>query len=197
MTIGNDIELHGRLTALAGRAALGIALAISWCSLISGDALAGTSLSANSQQSAPQLQTGQSQFQPFGLAQPNPQPLAIRDAKLKHPNHRLRIHNLCSKTVEIVVRYQDSQRSWLMQAGGRIPGKTSRYLTSSTSQPLGVSQKVLYYYATSPDSELVWSGSGSHQYYFEGQILNMRIHYSALDVLDDYSLFILCAAETP
>ncbi len=199
MSGDNSIKLQWRLAALTGRAAAGIALAIGGCSLlISGDALAGASFSASSQQSGSQLPIQQSQaFQTFSLAQQKPQLLAIRDAKLKHPNHRLRIHNLCHKTVDVVVRYQDPQLNWLIQDGGIIPGKQSRYLTSSSSQILGLSNKLLFYYATSPDSDLVWSGNGSHPYSFGSKILNMRLHYSAIDILDDYSLFILCAEDSP
>lgn len=201
MTIVNGIELHRRLATVVGRTVAGIALATGWCSLMSSNTLAEAPPSMGSHQSRAQSEAWQPQAllfpdsPTFSWAQQHPQQLAIRNAKLKVPNHRLRIHNLCSQTVEVVVRYQDHQQNWLIQGGTIIPAKHSRYLTSLSSQILDLSSKLLYYYATSPDSDLVWSGNGSHQYAWGEQTLNMRLHYAAIDVLDDYSLFILCAVD--
>lgn len=194
MTIANGIKLGWRLSR--------IALAAGYFSLASEYALAlvNQEFSHHSRGDAEQydmsLVSHPPAFRTFSPVNYPSQPLAIRKAKPKKQHHRLLIHNLCTKTVEIAVRYQDLQQRWTTQGDSLIPGKTSRYLTSPLSQTIGISNKLLYYYATSPDLDLVWSGSGSHQYVVGEQTLNMRIHYASVDVLDDYSLFILCAVDS-
>lgn len=142
------------------------------------------------------LRTARAVPTPLVSEQPQsfPASLAIRDAKSTTPNRKLRLHNLCSQTVDLVIRYQSPTGKWITQRSRSLPGKHSRdFISTSSPQALRLSNKLLYYYATSPDSDLVWSGYGRNQHVFEQQILDMRIHYSSVDVLGDYSLFILCA----
>lgn len=183
-----------RLVAMASPAIAGIAIVAGCFSLASGDALSVETFRhrrSNHVASASHPHTSQAP-QPFSPAQPHPQQLAIRKAKPTNASHRLRVHNICPQTIEIAVRYQDPQQAWVTQGWLNVPGRSSRYLTSASSQVLGLSQRVMYYYAKALQSDLVWSGNGSHQYLLEQQVLNMRIHYAAVDVLGDYSLFILC-----
>ncbi len=196
----NHIKLGWRRVVIAST---GIAIATGCCNLVPNKALALTQNQLNAQTlneaepQAPMSASHNPALPAFRSANHALlQRLALRKAKPTNHGHKLRLHNLCSKTVEIVVRYQDPQQTWRTQGGVTIIGKTSRYLTTSSSQPLELASKRLYYHGTSPNSELVWNGNGSHQYIFGEQVLNMRIHYAATDILDDYSLFILCAEDT-
>jgi uncharacterized membrane protein len=192
MTTVSQIKSRWKLGAIASQAVAGIALTTGWWSLagITAQALPLPFPRLEQSQVASASPMAQSPPQPW--APQTPLHLAAKTATPANHTRRLRVHNLCHQAIELVVRYQDRQQEWATQGGWRISGKTSGYLTSPTAQAIELSQRVLYYYAEASDSDLVWTGTGSYRYPFGQETLNMRIHYAAVDILDDYSLFILC-----
>lgn len=101
------------------------------------------------------------------------------------------IHNLCNKTIEVILKYKTSI-GWITDGTWEIEPNSSIFPVTSNYEDIRASYETIFVYAYSSDKSLEWKGDHTSKFR-DGSIYMQKIDLNRDDSLKRYELSLSCS----
>lgn len=104
--------------------------------------------------------------------------------------HQIKFNNKCHRKISLAIEYRYNSKDWTTKYWYSIDPYENTFL-SSNGNILKTNNRIIYYYATIPDTEFKWSGNESR--YFDGNYYKMKEYTMTQDADGNLVISLTCS----